>query len=368
MGSCSSKTTGDGSEADHKSRSAQIDGELRRFHRDELEKTKKLLFLGAGESGKSTVLKQLRCIYGNGIGAAEVDAYIPVVYYNVFSSCRALIEGCEQWGYVLPPNLQSAAERLRETALKLLELDQNTANIITALWKCEAIQSAYARRSELQLADSTEYCFLNVQRFAQPGYIPTIEDCIHMRSRTTGLVEFKFATDGIIINAIDVGGQRSERKKWMHCFMNVTAIVFFVALSEYDMGLREDPNVKRMHESLALFHDLVNGPWFRDTPVILFLNKKDLFKIKIEQIDLKWCFPEYKGGNKYAAAVKYIESQFLYIAPPAKQIFVHRTCATDKDNISFVFNAVKEILIRQHLIDAGVLAAHLIQGKIEGHG
>ncbi len=32
----------------------------------------------------------------------------------------------------------------------------------------------------------------------------------------------------------DVGGQRSERKKWIHCFEDVTAIIFIVALSEYD--------------------------------------------------------------------------------------------------------------------------------------
>ena len=42
---------------------------------------------------------------------------------------------------------------------------------------------------------------------------------------------------------VDVGGQRSERKKWIHCFEDVTAILFFVALSEYDMTLREDAAV-----------------------------------------------------------------------------------------------------------------------------
>ena len=39
---------------------------------------------------------------------------------------------------------------------------------------------------------------------------------------------------------VDVGGQRSERKKWIHCFEDVTAILFFVALSAYDLGLREE--------------------------------------------------------------------------------------------------------------------------------
>ena len=40
----------------------------------------------------------------------------------------------------------------------------------------------------------------------------------------------------------DVGGQRSERKKWIHCFENVTSIIFCVALSEYDQVLLEESN------------------------------------------------------------------------------------------------------------------------------
>jgi guanine nucleotide-binding protein G(i) subunit alpha len=302
MGNCAGGSTSDDPEASAKSK--QIDRDLRKYRKDELDRIQKLLFLGAGEAGKSTVLKQLRCIFGVGIGEEEKDAYLPVVYYNVFSTCRSLLEGCERWGYELPKELLDDSEKIKNADLKMLELTPAMADTIAALWKTEGIQEAYNRRSELQLADSAKYCFENVKRFAEASYSPTTDDCLHMRSRTTGLVEFKFETDGSIINVIDVGGQRSERRKWLHCFQNVTAIVFFVALSEYDMGLREDPNVKRMHESLALFRDLINGPWFKDTAVILFLNKKDLFKLKIQETDLSWCFPEYKGGKKYGPAVK----------------------------------------------------------------
>ena len=42
---------------------------------------------------------------------------------------------------------------------------------------------------------------------------------------------------------VDVGGQRSERRKWIHCFENVTSIIFLVALSEYDQVLYEETNV-----------------------------------------------------------------------------------------------------------------------------
>ena len=41
----------------------------------------------------------------------------------------------------------------------------------------------------------------------------------------------------------DIGGQRSERKKWIHCFEGVTAIIFLVALSEYDLCLAEDQEI-----------------------------------------------------------------------------------------------------------------------------
>lgn len=50
---------------------------------------------------------------------------------------------------------------------------------------------------------------------------------------------------------VDVGGQRSERRKWIHCFENVTSIIFLVALSEYDQVLVECDN--EVSSSRALF-------------------------------------------------------------------------------------------------------------------
>lgn len=50
---------------------------------------------------------------------------------------------------------------------------------------------------------------------------------------------------------VDVGGQRSERRKWIHCFENVTSIIFLVALSEYDQILFESENeVRDAHNKL----------------------------------------------------------------------------------------------------------------------
>ena len=97
----------------------------------------------------------------------------------------------------------------------------------------------------------------------------------------------------------DVGGQRSERKKWIHCFEGVTAIIFCVALSGYDLVLAEDEEMNRMMESMKLFDSICNNKWFVETSIILFLNKKDLFEQKIKYSPLTICFPEYKGKDLF---------------------------------------------------------------------
>ena len=65
-------------------------------------------------------------------------------------------------------------------------------------------------------------------------------DVLRSRVKTTGITETNFEIGELKYRMFDVGGQRSERKKWIHCFENVTAIVFLVAISEYDQMLYED--------------------------------------------------------------------------------------------------------------------------------
>ena len=78
----------------------------------------------------------------------------------------------------------------------------------------------------------------------------------------------------------DVGGQRNERRKWIHCFDNVNAVVFVASLSEFDQMLYEDETKNRLDEALELFGKISNSKWFAETAIILFLNKKDLFEKK----------------------------------------------------------------------------------------
>nr|6FUF_B Chain B, Guanine nucleotide-binding protein G(o) subunit alpha [Homo sapiens] len=165
------------------------------------------------------------------------------------------------------------------------------------------------------------------------------------RVKTTGIVETHFTFKNLHFRLFDVGGQRSERKKWIHCFEDVTAIIFCVDLSDYN----------RMHESLMDFDSICNNKFFIDTSIILFLNKKDLFGEKIKKSPLTICFPEYTGPNTYEDAAAYIQAQFeSKNRSPNKEIYCHMTCATDTNNAQVIFDAVTDIIIANNLRGCGL--------------
>lgn len=153
----------------------------------------------------------------------------------------------------------------------------------------------------------------------------------------------------------DVGGQRSERKKWIHCFESVTSIIFCTALSEYDQVLLEAKEQNRMEESLILFESVINSRWFLRTSIILFLNKIDVFKVKLPRVPLEKYFPEYTGGADINKAAKYILWRFMQANRAKLSIYPHLTQATDTSNIRLVFAAVKETILRNALKDNGIL-------------
>jgi len=316
----------------------------------------KLLLLGAGESGKSTIAKQMRILHLDGFSQEECDSYKSIIAANTVGSMRVLVKAAADMCHELAHQNRDAATRICDDKLFTGTLTPSIGRDIKALWDDEAIRKTFARSASFQLNDSAGYYFDAIDRLVAPDYVPTIPDLLRSRTKTTGIIETEFDINGVHFRMVDVGGQRSERKKWMYCFQDVTAVIFCVAMSEYDLNLYEDDRTNRMHESLKLFKEISNTKWFANTSIILFLNKKDIFMEKIKTINLTCAFPDYKGGLDYDNAAAYIKTTFLaQCENTKKQFYVHETCATDTDNISVVFNAVKDIVLNQTLTDAGML-------------
>ena len=137
--------------------------------------------------------------------------------------------------------------------------------------------------------------FDSIDRIAEPTFIPADQDILRSRLKTTGVAEFSFTAGTQLYRIIDVGGQRSERKKWMHHFDDVDMVLFLIALSEYDQALYEDGSVNRLQEALDLFNGICRSPWFSRTTVQLVFNKTDLFREKLKTSPLECYFPDFQG-------------------------------------------------------------------------
>ncbi|XP_023210029.1 guanine nucleotide-binding protein G(i) subunit alpha-like isoform X2 [Centruroides sculpturatus] len=368
-------------------RSKKIDKDLRADGERQAREAK-LLLLGAGESGKSTIAKQMKIIHESGYSKEECLKYRLVVHSNTIQSLIIIIRAMGQLKINFGDPMRTEDARQFFTIAGTSqegELTPELAAIMKKLWLDSGVQECFTRSREYQLNDSAPYYLNSLDRISQPNYIPSQQDVLRTRIKTTGIVETLFTFKGLhfkmfdvggqrserkkwihcfesvtaiifCVALFDVGGQRSERKKWIHCFESVTAIIFCVALSGYDLVLAEDEEMNRMSESLKLFDSICNNKWFVNTSIILFLNKKDLFEEKITKSPLTICFPEYTGRNTYEEAAAYIQMKFesQNKRKDTKEIYTHFTCATDTNNIQFVFDAVTDVIIKHNLKDCGL--------------
>ncbi|CAG2176719.1 unnamed protein product [Oppiella nova] len=336
-----------------------IEQTLKRDRKDARNQLK-LLLLGTGESGKSTFVKQMRIIHDSDYTDSERKAYIEYVYHNIIIAIQTIIKAMSDLNIEYENRLNYSNAELLDTIYvdyKSSHLTQLSAPVVTAikqLWVDSGVQKCYNRRNEYQLSDSAKYYFNDIDRLSATNYMPTRQDILRVRVPTTGINEYTFELNSVRFRVVDVGGQRSERRKWIHCFENVTSIIFLAALNEYDQRLFECDHSceqNRMEESQALFKTIITCEYFISSSVILFLNKTDLFDEKIQMSHLVDYFPEYDGPTRNAdTAREFIRNMYLALNPYSdKQIYSHFTCATDTDNIKKVFEDVKHTILQIHI-------------------
>jgi len=227
---------------------------------------------------------------------------------------------------------------------------------IKLLWTEKTIKEAFEKRSEFHICipSTADYYFENVERFAHENFQPTPEDMFRAKLKTTGISEVVFEINKIEFTLVDVGGQRSERRKWLHCFDDVTSVIFLAALDEYDMTLEEDLSTNRLEESLRLFSEVTASNFFQPHSWILFLNKCDLFETKIKKLPLHNFFQdiaEDKGSN-FDECIKFMQLRYQSHFRGTR-LYPYVTCAIDTTNCRKVFTAVRDTVITGALNEAG---------------
>ena len=355
MGTCGSSLSAE--EKKELAKTRGIEEQNAKDHaRDEM--TIKLLLLGPGESGKSTMFKQMKLLYGKGFDEDERRDWIPKIQMGTLTAMKTVCAAASRLGLrdkVLCQDSFAVMLHINERAPLSLEL----ADHIKALWTDPGILETWDRRSEFQVIESNELYFREADIIAATGYVPSDQDILASRVRTCGIVEEAYVIDNVEFVIIDVGGQRNERKKWIHCFDNVNAVIFVAALSEFDQMMFEDETQNRMVDSLHLFDSICNSRWFQKTAMILFLNKRDLFAKKVTRKDIQSVadWRDYDGKpHDYDDGVSFFLQKFLdKNQQKNKDIYTHVTCATDTENVKVVFDASKDIILKFNLEASGFM-------------
>jgi len=340
--------------------SKKIDQGIRKEHQQQA-RSFKLLLLGAGNAGKSTFTKQISFIYAD-VSDEFMSRFVPALRDNCLQAMKLLLNFMEETAGI-PSDLTAFSKQVYAAS----DLEPEIAEAIKSLWNASEVRASLQQAHDTNIQggiSGASYYFKNATRFADQNFRPTKEDVLMVRRKTVGVMETQFEFKSIKFTLVDVGGQRSERKKWISCFDGVTCVIYLAAINEYDMVLEEDSKTNRLLESVKLWRAVTASPAFKSTPFILLLNKSDLFAEKIKLVPLREVFADFEeviNTAEFSHYTEYFEKCWKYMLKQFKyqfegsKFYPHLTNALDSEICRKVFEFVRETIVTQALQGANVL-------------
>ncbi|XP_045112488.1 guanine nucleotide-binding protein G(q) subunit alpha-like isoform X5 [Portunus trituberculatus] len=274
---------------------------------------------------------------------------------------------------------KDAAERFVDmTALEAFFGDDSPMDLTLVeetqtLWEDEGVQEVFRRGNEYHLMTNADHFITSAARILHYDYLPTIDDILRMRYPTQCSVTTTYDVGEMRMTVHDMGGERSARGEWVGHFSRPTAILFLASLAEYDQQVEEAEREgeaalthtssslhqikNRVQESLDIFDVVLKYPPFHNSPVILLLNKSDIFKKKIIYHSLAHYFPQYDGpdGDEDKGR-EFLSGLYEELAARHGRHYVSRfTEATNTENFNSIFSFVKNIVSRNIISRGGLL-------------
>ncbi|KAI0744354.1 G-alpha-domain-containing protein [Daedaleopsis nitida] len=299
--------------------------------------------------------------------AAELSGGITVsggrtgVY--VRSGWQALNSSNRSWP--LAEDYRTGGMTLRQSAVTNIVATTLAASQdeIEYLWWHPGVQSLL-KNNKLKLEEYAAFFLANIRRIAQPDYLPSNEDILHVRLQTIGVTEHQFDINlgGSNYNWLlyDVGGARGQRHAWVPYFDDATAIIFLAPISAFDQYLEEDPRTNRIDDSLQLFTAICSNKLLSNAALVLMLNKTDLLRQKLEAgIKVRKYISSYGDRpNDFEEVSEYFRAHFIQVHRRKdvshRPLYLHFTSMLDIKATQSIIVNVGEAIMRSHLTKIGL--------------
>eukprot|EP01084_Bolivina_argentea_P170634 295681_1 len=293
----------------------------------ELGGLKKMLILGTGAVGGSTLFKQIRLLYGDGFVEKDKLQFKDHIYAQIVEQTRLMFEMMEIYNetdeetenlnkhfdtYEYKEFLGKHEQDIEfiQSRRPTLKVTEEVANVISSIWSSSFFKRQMKYSVENIFADdwSNSYFLDKVHEVGRSDYVPTEMDILYVYHRTTGVIEQRTSINGLIYHIFDLGKQKSERKKWIHCFESVNVVTYQASLAHLNTFMFEDEEKNAMVDNINLWKEIVNNEWFKETVFVLIFTHWDIYEeMSISDIEKAPIFADYEGKKTKQDYYEYLK-------------------------------------------------------------
>ncbi|KAF2656343.1 guanine nucleotide-binding protein alpha-3 subunit [Lophiostoma macrostomum CBS 122681] len=295
-------------------RSEAID---RRLEEDatSLRRETKLVLMGAVNSGKELIMRQMKVIYAEGYPREERMGYRHAVRSTVRLLIHAMIDLLKDTGVNLSNDLnQDFAILLHEVeTVDLKHISPDAVRAVENIWHSESFSTLFVRNFEIDFPQYAAYFAHEILRIAANDFVPSEADIIRLNHSMGGIKELRFTWDELDVRLFNISGFIPDqfRKRWFHQLEGATALIYTVDVSSYDRPYFGQPTESQLLDDFATFESWANSPKFSGTSIVLLLNNFSRFREKLPHSPLSTFFGDYyPGPDPETSARQYILKRF----------------------------------------------------------